>query len=381
MITTKEKLRIAIIMKSEIIYNIIIFALVLLAIMCKALNPKHGKKVFLIFSFLTISLLSAFRYQRLEMSDFQINMLHMKRAYSVTFQDALKMDEAPLWILRWLLTKLSNNPQVFFIFTSLIIVGIYMLTICKYSDDIYISTIMFYSIGGFFSSLNITSQYLAISICLLTIPFIIKRQPLRFFLCITIAILIHISAVVFIPLYFICSFYISKKNALLYIVGCFFAFFSFGYFINYFQTKLGLYNQYKEGYYGTNTANMINIVIPALVLLLYIWCVNTNKIEVREQNDNSSSDEYLIVDNLFLHMAIWHFICYLYAVTNMLIISRIGHYFNICILYLPTLLSRKKAKNNTIVKLLLYLLCIVYIVFMNYSNKLQPNPYELFWNI
>ena len=105
--------------------------------------------------------------------------------------------------MEWGLIFLGADVQWLYIVTSMFILAFVFAAIRKQSNAMLLASIMFVLTGNFFLSLNIVSQYMAISVCLFACTFAQERKPIPFFALVAFAACFHISALVFIPVYFL----------------------------------------------------------------------------------------------------------------------------------------------------------------------------------
>lgn len=101
------------------------------------------------------------------------------------------------------LLALNADVQWLYVVTSLIILAFVFASIYRQSEDMAPAGLFFVITSNFFLSLNIVSQYMAISICLFACVFAERRKPLPFFLLVLLAASFHTSALVFLPVYFL----------------------------------------------------------------------------------------------------------------------------------------------------------------------------------
>lgn len=105
---------------------------------------------------------------------------------------------------------ISNNFYFFIAVYSLIVVGANMIAIERYSCNIWLSVVLY--LCSCYFSLFILRQYLAIAICIFSIPYIINRKFLPFFCLTLLATLFHRSAIIWIVAYLISGYKLSKKS-------------------------------------------------------------------------------------------------------------------------------------------------------------------------
>lgn len=120
-----------------------------------------------------------------------------------------------------IISILGGNSQVMFLLMSfLILLFIYKGIRYFYKGNyLYqsIATIIFIPIL-YFSTLNTIRQMLCVSIFFYSSQFIINRKVFWYFIYISVAVLIHKSAIVLYPLYFILNIKVTRKLILIYIL-------------------------------------------------------------------------------------------------------------------------------------------------------------------
>lgn len=110
---------------------------------------------------------------------------------------------------------LAHNAQWVFILSSLITVGLVYLYFINQSLNYPLSTFIF-MMGTFYSfSLNGIRQGVATAVFLYATKYIAQKNIWKYYIAIAIAILLHSSAIVYIPLYFINRIEIKKTSTLI----------------------------------------------------------------------------------------------------------------------------------------------------------------------
>lgn len=113
----------------------------------------------------------------------------------------------PIWAgINDLLRTIGFRARGFFFLTSLIIVWGYYTGIRKISPDFYISILLFVVCGFYFESANIVRQYVATSVLFAGFPYFIKGKLKIYLLYVFIAVLFHYSAILVLPVIFLCKF-------------------------------------------------------------------------------------------------------------------------------------------------------------------------------
>lgn len=102
------------------------------------------------------------------------------------------------------LNRISPDPQLMIAVSAILINGVYIHTISKYSSDLPFSLLLFLFVP-FIGTMNGIRQVLAGAVVMLALPFIRDRKIIPFMLIALIATSLHASALIMIPLYFIIS--------------------------------------------------------------------------------------------------------------------------------------------------------------------------------
>lgn len=105
--------------------------------------------------------------------------------------------------LEKLLILLNADVQWLYIITSAFILIFIFATIHKQTSTPILAAVMFVLTGNFFLSLNVVSQFMALSVCLYACTFAQEKKPIPFFILIAAAACFHLSALVFLPVYFL----------------------------------------------------------------------------------------------------------------------------------------------------------------------------------
>ena len=128
--------------------------------------------------------------------------LTLKEAYD-NFRAAYHHTGIGFQLLQRILVFLKADVQWLYFVTTLLILGFVFASIWQQSARPLLAVLFFVITANFFLSMNIVSQYIAITICLFACAFAEKRKPISFILLVAIAATFHISALVFLPVYFL----------------------------------------------------------------------------------------------------------------------------------------------------------------------------------
>ena len=360
------------------LYNLLIFWILLMIITFQGIFKRESaaKKIFLIVTGLTLFLISAFRYETT--GDFHANYIGFLKVSNLSFKQlVLNNDEFGHMFLRKIISLFTDNPQWYFVVTGFFIVFSFYIYIYRFSPNVYLSVLLFITIGGFFTSHNITRQYISIAICLWGIPYLISRKTIKYFICIIIAITFHTSAFVMIPVYFLSKIPITKKIVLIYLVIFVIMAYSFRGIYSYLNQYV--YSDYYVGEsYGTTEANILNIILPSILLVFlfyFIRSINISKSKFVSENDNCH-----FFNNMLTHMGILSYLFNFLAVTDFLILERFSNFFSVSYLIIvPTVLKFMRKEHKPLIYLCVLGLVIVFFFINNYLGKFTPTPYTPFW--
>ena len=250
---------------------IAVLALILLSNVCisqSQLSFRSKKKVFSFISALLLFVIHCFKEYAnfFDLPEYVATFDYL--VYGNIEDASFFMKSEPGWLyFNKLLTSISKNHLILFISHSLVVIYAYMITIKKYSYIPWLSVFLFIT-GPFNQSMYVMRQHLAIAICILSVPFILDRNFVKFIFVVLLASTIHYTALVFVPSYFIYSFKFDKKFWLtLSLVGII-SFVLFHEVVNYIMSNLEIgYSSYaeKEG------ANYTAFLISSCILLLIIF--------------------------------------------------------------------------------------------------------------
>ncbi|EIM05716.1 polysaccharide polymerase [Planococcus antarcticus DSM 14505] len=364
-------------------YNVLLLFIFILLIFFKFIFKQSNKVkiIFLSLIGILLGLVSALRFEL--KGDFYANYIGFVTASKMGFFEIYKeYDEFSNVYLRKIISLITDDPQWYFAITGFFIVTSFLVFIYKYSPNVYLSVMIFFTIGGYFTSHNITRQYIAVAICLYAFSYLISRNPIKYFSLIFIAITFHTSAVVMIPLYFLVKIRINLKIVLLY-----FILITFGAFLYDFLAPLIHSLIYSDSYievgYGTEGASIYNILLPLFLLtfLLYIYYIKKESLYSEIPFDIALSKRNFLINTL-LHMGFLSFLIMILSVTNMLILSRLSNYFMISyLIIIPMAINYSSKKLKPLFYFVVIVILVTYFLVSNYLGKLTPDIYVPFWSI
>lgn len=374
------------------LFYILSFAIIIMGIISKT-NKASKRYIFVIFGFLGI--LMMFR---------SINVGNDTDQYTKIFNAIAQVDDTKVFVensryevgyiyLNRLLSFISNDAQILFIFTGFITAFSFGRFIYKYSMLPWMSAFMFLTLQFFDLSMSGVRQILSIAILLFSYDFIIKRKPIKFLLVVLLATTIHTSAIMFLILYPLATIKITKKFYWISGTVTIAVFIGFRYLIPLIGRVFPQYINYltREGNSYTNNATL------AVFLMLGLWLILFFIAEAADRKKKQINDEDLIsakktggqivcseVTALNVHkIAVWLSILMLFLALQASILNRFKYIYSVSMLILyPNALSHiKDGKSRNI---LITGSCLVFFVYIMVIYIFRPEwqstyPYTFFW--
>ena len=259
-----------------------------------------------------------------------------------------------------------ENYLLLFAIFAFVTIAFFMKSMYQQSEWFTLSFMMFMLLGYYFQSLSTVRYYMALSMALYSIKYVISRDWPRFVLLILVASTFHKSVLVVLLLYFVAQIDFKRwmyVAILLLGVSCFFL------QDLYLKIVVFLYPSYKNTEYlsgGTSMANIVRcLAILAVSLLLYNSRIKNNR----------RYKFYFICNFLAL---------VLYAFGSFLpVISRIGYYLTVThVLFVPALvMGVKDERKRRMCTATVVFICLCYFVlYMRGASAdgIRILPYQTF---
>lgn len=272
------------------------------------------------------------------------------------------------WIVR-ILYGISGfeNYLLVFAFFAFFTILLFLLAIYRQADSFSFSFFLFMAFGYYFQSFNTVRYYLALAIAVAAIPYVLRKEWMKFILLALLGATLHKSVLVIIPLYLLAA--VSWKKWQLAIAAVFCSTF---FFLQDFYLKalVFLYPTYEDTEYLEGGTSFVNIARCLAVLILSLMYY-------KKTVKDSRRNRFYFYCNLG---ALVMYVC----CSFLPIISRIGYYLTIThIFFLPSLLfgiENKKIqrlfKIGVIGAATLYF--AVFILMKAGNDGLRILPYETF---
>lgn len=359
-------------------------------------QEQYNRKIYLWIAFGVLFFISAFRSTNIgndtpfyaflfEYYGSAVRALNLEKfVYLFNFDNVLNSRIEPGFIfLNILLNFISNDYLILFVVVSAFVVGVWMIHIYQNSSMVWLSVALFINLRFFYFSLSNLRQSIAMAIILISYKFLKERKLLPFLLCVCIAALFHLSALVFIIAYPLTAKVFNYK-ALIYgaiIAGL--GYIGFDYFINLFLRFFPRYSMYLESVYFdgyVRIASIINVLVAlALLLLGVISSKGVYKPDNPRDIDKNEKQEINLLNYIMLISLVLSFIS-----IKASILGRLHMYFFIfSIIYTPrTLIYIKNVRLRVVIVYILLLAIIAYNFTILYFRPewLIVYPWEFIWS-
>lgn len=339
-----------------------------------------GRTSMNVFAFI-LFIMAAIRYENEYLSDFAINYRRIIQAKQMAWIDCLTSGVAVgNALFRKIVAEVFGNPQWYFILTAFIIVYCTVHVIKRYSPSLFLPIFLFYTIGAYFTSNNVTRQAMAVAITMLSWKYIFDRKLLKFVLVVFLASTIHISAVFFLPMYFLSDVKLGRNQYIFYLLFGLAIFVARNPIIHFFQRLV--FSNYTETSYGMTGSNQLRLILTG-VIAVYLYFYSKNYENVRElAQDKMIEGNSVLFTNFLGHSTVINILFSIFSVTNMLLLSRMAMYWSfqsiLCIVYAT---KTNGKRNRLILTAIIIAAAIIWFMAMEITGKHIPTPYTPFWMI
>lgn len=254
-------------------------------------------------------------------------------------------------IFNSLLKTVTNNSQMIFVASQIIVSSLFVKSLFRYSRFPLMACFVYF--GVLFLSLDLLflRQTISVQLLLLGLKYVKDKKWWKYLSIITIAVLFHYSAVILYPLYFvlrrkISDFFILSVTAIGFVLFVFHIDVTSVFFNMFNVSKLHEYMSHSE--YGLSRSFGFMHVEILVLLCLILW--------LRKQNTQAKS-EY---ENIFINLFFLYVIIVLYTFPLSSFAGRVKFYFIISYIYIiPELIGCFQKYSNKIVA---YLILTVYLL-------------------
>ncbi|MBS6685593.1 EpsG family protein [Thomasclavelia spiroformis] len=308
-------------------------------------------KIYIIFIAFIMILISGFR--NLNIGNDTIAYYKLYTLYSnMNLIDIINMDlkEPGFYILSSLCGSLGMSYRFFLLTVAMLYICAVSFIIYKYSYISWFSYLVFIGIGMMTFGMTAIRQTLAISFTLITYYKLDTGKIFQSLLFMIIAYLCHVTAVVFLPTYFLIKLSLNKRNLFLMIVICVLIYLNKAEIINFFVTNN------TNDYTPTETGGVITYAFYLITIFISFFLTKKN----------------ILKSNIFfmalMVLVLWPVMSFHPAV------FRLGNYYSIFfIILIPNMI---KSMIDDLEKNVGYIFCFFYVLlmlFMFFYNVLGSN--------
>lgn len=277
-------------------------------------------------------------------------------------------------LLNNLLFKITSNPQILIIVTSLIINSAVCYFIYKNSNNFLLSTLLFIFLSIYFNYMNVTRQAIAISVLLFGYSELKEGHTFRYLLFIIAASMFH--SVALLALIFILLKYINFDiSFIVFLVFSALFCFVFGKQIfNLLTIILGKYDGYLETEFGQSNyfGSLLSFLQDTVLVLLCSYSCYSQKVKNNNILETKLVSLYLV---------------FLFLVMRINLFNRLSGLLSIYMInFIPNKLHEIKLVNKKEYHAVLTLILLISIGSFITINLLKPewngcSNFQFFWEV
>lgn len=325
------------------------------------------KKIYLFWAGLCMTLMIGLRAPTNGSSDTQYYFSLWEYSSSLSLKDFSSFFsgfdlEAGYKIVTFILSRFFPDGQWLLLFSGMFMSIAVCSFICKNCDNPVLALLVFNCLGLFNFMVQGLRQALAMCICLWALEMCKQRKLVKFLLIVALASTFHASALVFVPIYFICFKELNKKSLGLFTLYLGISIICLPILMN--LVNLAINDSYSAGE-GSNSGGIVAILIYGAILAFAL-------ISRSHRQENFP---------LFVCMAVAGLTCMILRRTTSEIIERVSFYYAFSQMALVSNSIRNIVKNdrsNTILyHILIFALCFGVAIHKASSSRLIP--YQFFW--
>lgn len=276
-------------------------------------------------------------------------------------------------LLMMIFFHVFHSSFQFFMFCNYLFLFIsYYLFISRYSYDFTFSILIYFCFTFFVFDTSAVRNFIAIGICLYSVPYIYKNDLfsfIKFLTLVFIASQIHSSAYIFFLVFMIIKTKITWKTCWLYIVIPIVIFILRSQIYSFIYIYLKPVNEGNIDIGGNIIFLIANVICG--ILFLYIKYKDDKFVGFSDKDEKLADFIRILYAAILIHLF-----------TSGTSLSRLASYLQIfIILLLPNCISMLKIKQAVAFKLIVYVFLIFYFYQFAYvPNSLDILPYSFFWN-
>ncbi|MDT2747772.1 EpsG family protein [Vagococcus fluvialis] len=332
------------------------FLCLFIPLCCSLISTKRANFLLVLF-FVFIVVISGYRYVGTDVPAYKIYFESID-AYSLSFP----LYEKGYFVLNKIISFFTNDFQYVLIVTALITLIPIYTTIKKYSINPFLSLFYFISFYFYFNSFNLVRQYLVVSFLFYSVKFIFEKRLIPFVLTVLVASLFHMTALFFIPFYWLCRIkYRSFTYLILMIASVCISFLT--------PTLIRIIAKLVP-----KVASYINYDVQgasANFTIIFTFCAFVVAILLKEKIEKIEKNSIIYINFVF-----FAFCLSLLSINNIIFFRLASYFYIFIILLLPLLFYSLDKKLKPITYFLSSLLLIMYYYRQLFNNNAGVYPYD-----
>lgn len=182
-------------------------------------------------------------------------------------------------VLNHLVYKINPNFQLMLIVTATIMIGCFIFFMVKLRINYVIGLCIYEATFFMTSCMNLMRQGLAMSLCMVAMVYAIKRKPFKFILFTYLASLMHVTAWLFLPVYFLRKVKLNKNGIIgtMIIAGVLSSSFEFIY--SKLSNASDEVQSFSNSIANNNSSGLLNIIFSVVWIVIVLWAsgkINVN---------------------------------------------------------------------------------------------------------
>lgn len=330
-------------------------------------NKKKYKIIFILIATLSLILVSGFRYKvGTDYGNYSEIFIYLTGG-AIDFSG-----EAGFNTLMFLMKKISSNPQMMFMITSIIINIGFVIFMVKHSDNIFLAMYFYITTFTYYLTMNGIRQYIASVVLVLGYECIVKGNFKKYLIYVIIACTFHSSAFMMIPVYFLVRRKCDSVSNIAIIFGTILAMIFYIPFLELIFTLLkntGFYYYKDILLKDVNGANPLRVIAwSAPIILAFLY---------KDRGRKVYGDKFDIAVNLCMIGTV-----FILLATKHVFFARVSMYFDIYyVLLLPKLCMMFDSKTNRVLTVGIMFVYLGYSTGLLLSGDAWIYPYRYNFNL
>lgn len=354
-----------------IVYLMIIM-LILISGMTFLINPMHSESIaaknsYLLLIGILLVLIAGFRGDfTSDYSGYEQIFEFYNRSFeqSIHFRNSLSV-ETGFVLMNWLVGIFSDNAIWIFLFSAIVTIFLYFREIRKYSTNIFLSVLLFVTIGEYYTSFNIMRQIMTAAIIFAGSTFLYEKKMKKYFMVVIFASFFHTTALIMIPFYFILNINFNYRKLLTILFFLLVLSINIGPALAFFQQYV--YSHYESSSYGMSGYGFKNILVPFAIFCFTIFGYSM----ILDEKDDKL--------NVWFN-AITFYVFFMFLGLNIEMLERFSYFFlPYVLLMLPKIITSEKDIHF---RLMYYVVIISISISFNLITLSGTgyDPFYFIWN-